>query len=832
MPSLIWIAILIELIRVAPLNFSFLFLLQFANGLVWYYEEKNSNEAIESLKRSLAPKAKVKRDGIWKIIEARMLVLGDRIFIGAGDLLPADCILGPGECSIDQSMLTGETTAVLKTEGGKVYMGSICKKGEIEAFVSGIGKNTFFGKNAFIITEVHQKGKVIKVLTKIAFLLMIISSVLVSVIFIVLLIKGNEFLESLAVCAVLLVISLPIAMQVVCATTLAVGAKSLNKKQAVVSRLSSIEELAKLEVLCIGKSGFLTKNEPIVQDPILIQSKNIEEIFLAALLESRRESESQNSIDRCICDFAIEKLKLDTKIYEEEDFIPYNAKIKRSTSTVRNTKTGEIIRSCKGAPQVVLALTEQWNLEGQVSNAVVKLASQGYSSLAVAKTDSTESWQFLGLIPLLDPMCQDTLESVKRLKEINVKIMMLAGDQIAITKQLCIELNLGDRIFNAEIFNHDNTSVQREFIDMILLSADGYAEVYPEHKFTLVKMLQRKKKKVGVTGKSISDAPALKRANVGLAAHGATDAAMAASDIIFHKAGLLTVIQSIIRARKIFHRSETYCIYRLSCSFQLLLFFFICVVAINPSTNPCSKHENCNTIPNTAALPVLTLVIIALLNDGTIISIAYDKPSISKEPKSWNLTIIFTIACVLGSISFFSSLAFLLLGLNHMDSNQPNPLFDLMTIPSLSYGEVLASIFMKISISNYLTIFSVRCKGFFFMSLPGKALLLTGITSIAVTTLLCKYWYLNLQPKNSVIVANLSPISWKIILLIFTYDITVFIIQDIAKIIVYKAFSSHFLIKQDEVLIKMSLNEVCSNYYKSYSVNILTNRSNFAACAN
>ena len=198
MPVLIWIASLIELIRVSPINLSFLIALQFVNGLVLYIQDKKSRNAVETIKKSLAPQALVKRDQIWKRVRVNELVDGDRIQIGPGDLLPADCILGPGECLIDQSMLTGETRQVLKIEGNKVYMGSICKKGEIEATVYATGTKTFFGKTNLLSSDVNQKGNIEKVLGRVAFLLMIVSGILVTIILIIFLYKGNEFLESLS----------------------------------------------------------------------------------------------------------------------------------------------------------------------------------------------------------------------------------------------------------------------------------------------------------------------------------------------------------------------------------------------------------------------------------------------------------------------------------------------------------------------------------------------------------------------------------------------------------------------------------------------------------
>ncbi|OMJ86538.1 hypothetical protein SteCoe_11957 [Stentor coeruleus] len=811
MPFLIWTATLIELIRLVPLNFVFLLFLQFVNGLVWYYEDRSSTEAIKTLKINLAPKAKVKRDRIWKIVPARDLVVGDKIFISPGDLFPADCILGPGELRINQSMLTGETIPVTKTEGARVYMGSICKKGEIEAYVCSTGKNTFFQRNTTLITEVQRKGNVQKVLTQIAFLLMSIAGILVMVIFVILLVKGNEFLECIAICAVLMVISLPIAMQVVCATTLAVGAKSLNKQKAVVSCLSSIEELAGMDALCISKSGFLTKDELIIKSPILFNSSNDHDVFLLALLASKKEKDSQNTIDKYIYEYAIEQYNLNLSSYEEEDFINYDAKNKMTMANIRNTVTGECFSCCKGSPQVIMSLTENIQLNIEITKNVYELANQGFSSIAIGKTNTHGKWDIYGLIPIYYIFSEDIEKKIQSLKNLNIKITILTGDNLQFCKEVCRKVSFGDVIFNAEVFNSDDNIVQKELVEATVLNADGYAEVYPEHKFTLVKMLQRQGKKVGITGVSISDAPAMKCADVGLAAYGATDAAKTAADIIYHEQGLEPIIKSIEKAREIFQRAETYCVYRIYCSFQLLLFFFVGAVFVKPDLYSCSGVSGCKNLPNVTILPVLTFVIIALLNNGIIIAIAYDSQKPSAEPKKWNLPLIFILSCILGSVSFFSSTAFLYFTLSHMDCNEPNMILDYLSLPCMSYGEVLTGVFLKISISNYLAIFSVRSKNMFFMSFPGIAVTCASILALISTTLISKYWYLNLQPINGVIAASLSPISWKMVFTIWVFDFTIFILQDFVKVSIFKGFEKFGNKSQNYDLTKLLLAETFLN---------------------
>lgn len=824
---LIWIAALIEFIRLSPINLAFLVFLQLVNGIVLYLQDKNSRNAVETLKKSLAPHAVVKRDGQWKRVKVNELVFGDRILIASGDLLPADCILGPGECLIDQSMLTGETRELLKIEGNKVYMGSICKKGEIEANVSATGTNTFFGKSNLFSSEVSQKGNMEKVLNKVAFLLMIIGGILVTVMLVILLYKGNEFLESLSTCAVMLVLTLPIAMQTVCASTLAVGANRLNKRKAVVSKLASIEELASMELICIHKTGMFTKGEPNINSHVLFSSPTLSHLFTAAYLSSKRDI--KNPIDKCICEYAVKNLKLNFDDFEEEDFFQYNPKNKRSTVNVRNVITGEIFKYCKGAPQVILALTEQWRLENEVADHVQKFAESGYSTIAVAGTNNSGQWEFLGLISLFDPFFEGVNEQIQYLRNFGIKILLLTGDQISITKSISKTLNLGDLIFNAEVFNKDTSTVEREFLDTILLQADGFAEVFPEHKLTIVKMIQKKGLKVGMTGTSINDAGALKRSEVGMAAFEATDAAKSSSDIIFNEPGMQIIYQAVVKARKIFGRAKTYCIYRISCSCQLLLFFFIILVGIDPKNDFKCRDNDCSSVPNTAAFPVIALIIIVLLNDFTIISISSDRVNPSKTPCKWDLVRVFITSAVLGAVSFFSSFAYLLVSLMHMDARNPNLIFEYFGIPTYSYGQILTAMFMKISISNYLTLYSARCISWFFLSRPGIELLILSVLSLTSTTLLSKYWFLNVQPKNSVVVATMHPIDWNSILVIWVFCICMFILQDILKMSLYSSYNKIENNGSDSRLKKMCLAESIKNIMKNTNTGILTERSILAA---
>ena len=783
------------------MDFGVLILLQFVNGFVGWHEEKNAGNAIEALKKSLALKARVKRDGKWDNINARDLVIGDRVGIRLGDIIPADLQLGPGYAEIDQSALTGESLAVTRFEGDIVYQGSVCKKGDLDTIVCATGANTFFGKTSTLVAGVNQKGNLQKILLKVAFALLIISTILAVIILIVVSAKGNNFLESLSICVVLMVASIPIAMQVVCATTMAVGAHALAKRRAIVSRLSSIEELAGMTILCSDKTGTLTKNELTIQQPVLLKSYTAEDLFLVAGLAAKRELGSQDAIDKCVTEYGINKCRISYDGYEEEDFIPFDPKIKRTESTVRNVRTGETFKTTKGAPQVVLAMCQDPSIEEEVSNSVMDLASRGYRTLGVARTNKDGKWAMIGLISLYDPPRDDTKETIQKAIQMGLKVKMITGDQTAIAKETARLLNLGDKIYNSELLSDEATTVQRELLQSIIEDADGFAEVFPEHKYAIVAILQDRGKRVGMTGDGVNDAPALKKADVGIAVDGATDAARAAADIVLTLPGLSVIIEAVYRARKIFQRMQNYCIYRIACTFQLLIFFFISMIAINPrdyhyqgkgdpSFDPTDVHKH--RPPEVFALPVITIVIITLLNDGTIISIAYDKVTVSRTPNKWNLYLIFTIAILLGSIAFFSSLALLLLGLNNMDQDNRSDFFSGLGINCIPYDQVMTMLFLKICISNFLTVYSARCKSWFFTRLPGKFLFISTVFSMILTTILSCYWYLNISTGSSSSIPNMESITWGVALFVWIVNIIVFCIQDISKVFALKAFERYY----------------------------------------
>ena len=454
----------------------------------------------------------------------------------------------------------------------------------------------------------------------------------------------------------------------------------------------------------------------------------------------------------------------------------------------------------KGAPQIVLALCTDPTVESEVSSIVQELAQGGYRTLGVAKTDSSGKWKMLGLIPLYDPPREDTAETIQKAKQMEVSVKMITGDQIAIAKETARLLKLGDKIYNSDMLSESANPTQQRMLDQLLLEADGFAEVFPEHKFAIVEMIQARGMRTGMTGDGVNDAPALKKADVGIAVEGATDAARAAADIVLTAPGLSVIIEAIYRARKIFQRMKNYVIYRIACTFQLLIFFFITMVGIDPRNYTCRGYSDCGDVPNTFSLPVIALVLITILNDGTIISIAYDRVTVSKQPEQWNLLVVFIMAIYLGLVAFFSSVIMLLLGLNNMDSGNRSQFFESFGIHTFAYGELLTVIWMKVAIQDFLTVFAARTNSFFFTRKPGKLLTAAFCLATTIATFFTVYWFLNFSGATgeSGDIPEMKGIPWRVAGFIWLYDLVWFIIQDTTKVGVYKAFEFYYTVAQPE----------------------------------
>jgi H+-transporting ATPase len=737
-PWMIEVAVILSgVVRHWP-DFSIILLLLVANAVVRFWEEREAGNAIAALKAKLAIKARVKRDGKWVTPAARELVPGDVIRVCLGDIVPADARLLDGEpVEVDQSALTGESLPTARKSGEAVFSGSIIRQGEIGALVYATGANTYFGRTAQLVQEAHTVSHFQRAVLKIGNSLIILAVALVAVIVTAAIFRGDPILTTLQFALVLIVAAIPVAMPTVLSVTMAVGARLLAKKEAIVSRLVAIEELAGVDVLCADKTGTLTQNKLTLGDPFGVNDITTEQVVLDAALSSR--ADDNDTIDLAVIGGLKNKDALQG--YQILHFQPFDPVLKRTEATVKG-KDGKTFKVTKGAPQVILALSAN---AGQVMSVVGKavegFAARGFRSLGVARAGEDGSWQFLGVLPLFDPPRDDARATIVAALAMGVRVKMLTGDALAIARETARTLGMGADILDAAGLGdakHQETAPVAESIE----NADGFAQVFPEHKFHIVDILQKRGHIVGMTGDGVNDAPALKKADCGIAVSGATDAARAAAAIVLLTPGLSVIIDAIKESRKIFQRMQSYAIYRIAETLGILVFMTLAILIFN-------------FYPLTAVM----IVMLALLNDGAILSIAYDNVNYSNKPDIWNMRLVMGIATAVSVIGVLDAFGLFYIGerVFHLDR-----------------AIIQTLIYLKLSVGGHLKIFVTRTRGPFWSIRPAQILLVAVFGTQAVATLIAVYGLF------------MPPIGWGWALVVWGYSLAWFLFNDRVKVLAYR----------------------------------------------
>jgi len=723
-------------------DFGIILVLLLANSVVGFWEERQAGNAIEALKAKLAVKARVKRDGKWVTPPARELVPGDVIRLRLGDIVPADARLLDGDpVDVDQSALTGESLPANRKPGDAVFSGSIIRQGEIGAMVYGTGVNTYFGKTAQLVQEAHTVSHFQKAVLKIGNYLIILAVALVAVIITVSLLRGDKILTTLQFALVLTVAAIPVAMPTVLSVTMAVGARLLAKKEAIVSRLVAVEELAGVDVLCADKTGTLTQNKLTLGDPFCVNNIPADQVILYGALASR--AENNDTIDLAVLGGLKDKDAL--KGYDVVHFKPFDPVHKRTEATVKG-KDGKTFKVTKGAPQVILELAANaGQVKPAVDKAVNEFASRGFRSLGVALADSKGQWQFLGVLPLFDPPREDAKATIETARQMGVKIKMVTGDALAIARETAKKLDMGTDILDAGSLG-DAKKQETAAVIKSIENADGFAQVFPEHKFHIVDVLQKLGHIVGMTGDGVNDAPALKKADCGIAVSGATDAARAAAAIVLLTPGLSVIIDAIKESRRIFQRMNSYAIYRIAETLRVLFFMTLAILIFN-------------FYPLTAVM----IVMLALLNDGAILSIAYDNVHYKDQPEAWNMRMVLGISTVLGIMGVISAFGLFYLGerVFHLDR-----------------AHIQTLMYLKLSVAGHLTIFLTRTRGPFWSIRPARILWVAVLGTQAVATLIAVYGFF------------MTPLGWGWAGFVWGYALVWFLLNDRMKLLAYRIFSS------------------------------------------
>ncbi|KAK7303907.1 hypothetical protein RJT34_14825 [Clitoria ternatea] len=733
------------------------------NSTISFIEENNAGNAAAALMAGLAPKTKVLRDGKWSEQEAAILVPGDIISIKLGDIIPADARLLEGDpLMVDQAALTGESLPVTRHPGQEVFSGSTCKQGEIEAVVIATGVHTFFGKAAHLVDSTNQVGHFQTVLTAIGnFCICSIAVGMLAEIIVMYPIQHRKYRDGIDNLLVLLIGGIPIAMPTVLSVTMAIGSHKLSQQGAITKRMTAIEEMAGMDVLCSDKTGTLTLNKLTVDKNLIeVFAKGVDRDHVILLAARAARTENQDAIDAAIVGMLADPKEARAGI-REVHFLPFNPVDKRTALTYIDAD-GNWHRSSKGAPEQIMALCNlSTDAKKKVHAIIDKFAERGLRSLAVSRQEVPEKskdsaggpWQFVGLLSLFDPPRHDSAETIRRALNLGVNVKMITGDQLAIAKETGRRLGMGTNMYpSATLLGQDkDASIAALPVEELIEKADGFAGVFPEHKYEIVKKLQERKHICGMTGDGVNDAPALKKADIGIAVADATDAARGASDIVLTEPGLSVIISAVLTSRAIFQRMKNYTIYAVSITIRIVFGFMFIALIWKFDFSP------------------FMVLIIAILNDGTIMTISKDRVKPSPLPDSWKLKEIFATGIVLGGyLALMTVIFFWAMKETKFFPNKfgVRPIHD-------SPDEMTAALYLQVSIVSQALIFVTRSRSWSFIERPG--LLLVGAFVIAqlIATVIAVYanWGF----------AKIKGVGWGWAGVIWLYSIVFYVPLDLMK---------------------------------------------------
>lgn len=703
------------------------------NSTISFIEENNAGNAAAALMARLAPKAKALRDKSWGEIDAANLVPGDIVSVKLGDIIPADARLLEGDAlKIDQSALTGESLPVTKGPGDGVYSGSTCKQGEIEAVVIATGVHTFFGKAASLVENTNNEGHFQKVLRAIGnFCIGTIAIGIVIEIIVMWPIQKRSYRDGIDNLLVLLIGGIPIAMPTVLSVTMAIGSHKLSQQGAITKRMTAIEEMAGMDILCSDKTGTLTLNKLTVDKSIIeVYCKDADQDTVLLLAARAARTENQDAIDACIVGMLADPKEARAGVTELH-FLPFNPVDKRTALTY-TTPDGKMHRASKGAPEQILDLAHnKREIAARVHATIAEYADRGLRSLGVARQEVPDGnkdspggpWEMVGLLPLFDPPRHDSAETIKEALKLGVNVKMITGDQLAIGKETGRRLGMGTNMYPSSslLGEHKDAAIVGMEIGELIEKADGFAGVFPEHKYEIVAQLQKRKHIVGMTGDGVNDAPALKKVDIGIAVDDSTDAARSASDIVLTEPGLSVIIHAVLTSRCIFQRMKNYTIYAISITIRVVLGFMLIALIWEYDFAP------------------FMVLIMAILNDGTIMTISKDRVLPSPLPDSWKLSEIFCQGVGFGTYLGITSVIFFW-------AAYKTPFFaDTFGVERLDDGtefdhdQMMSVLYLQVSIISQALIFVTRSQSFSFLERPGLLLVAAFIIAQLVATFLAVY---------------------------------------------------------------------------------------------
>ena len=657
------------------------------NAIIGFIQESKAAKTVQALKQSLQVLVRVLRNTKWQKVLASQLVPGDIIRVRTGDFMTADAKIIDGEAGADQSALTGESMLISKNEGEMLFSGSVIKNGECNAVVTATGVNTFFGKTIQLVQMAKPRLHMEEVVANVVKILFSIVLVFVGLTIVISLLRGETIISMLPLVLILLVTAVPVAMPAMFTVSMAKGSQQLAAKGILVSRLSATEDAATLTTLCIDKTGTITQNKLSVQDIIPDENYTLDDILRYGVLAS--VAANNDPIDMAFLLKATDN-KTDTAGYQQTSFTPFSAAIKRTEATVQ--KDGKQFKVMKGAYNTIKSLCnlQQSKLDKEVDG----WAAKGFKTIAVAiQRDNITS--MVGIVALVDPPLSDSAKMIKEIKELGVTVKMLTGDALPIAKEIATQVGVGDDIVAASLLRQATGSDGYA----IIIAHNGFAEVLPEDKFTIVKTLQQHHEITGMTGDGVNDAPALKQAEVGIAVKSSTDAAKQAASVILLHEGLESIINLITVGRTIHHRITNWVVSKISKT--LFTVVYVCVAYIITAQFVVSAFD---------------MVLLLFIIDFFTLTLSTDIVSWSKNPESWKIKPLVKHGFILGMLLIAEALLWLIIGKKYFELSDINQLH--------SFG--FASLFF----ASIFNIFVVRTPTRFYKQPIGKNLLIAIIADI------------------------------------------------------------------------------------------------------
>lgn len=666
------------------------------NAIIGFAQEQNAANAVEALKKRLQINTKVLRNKVWKIVAARELVPGDIIRIRVGDFIPADAKIIKGEIGVNQSSLTGESMEIEKKPGDIIFSGSIVTRGEASGIVVLIGVDTYFGKTVQLVQIAKPKLHIETIITQVVKWLLLIVAILLSIAFVASLSRGINLVEILPLMLILLLGAIPVALPAMFTVSMALGSLELVKQGVLVTHLSAPDDAARMDILCVDKTGTITLNKMSIARIVSLNGYSENEVLFFGALASQEAN--QDAIDMALI-HAVKQKKILDDSFVQEAFIPFDPSTRRTEALVKRGK--EKFKVMKGSFKEIAKACDLDNKKRMdYENVIDELAQNGYRTLAVARTQDNQKPELLGLVALHDPPRPDSKKLIKEIRKLGVAIKMLTGDALPIAREIATAVGIGDKIIKAsEIKAQTPSNINKAA--RLVEDNDGFAEVYPEDKYLIVKNLQAKGHIVGMTGDGINDAPALKQAEVGTAVSSATDVAKGAASIVLTDEGLTDILDPIRIGRMMFQRINTWILNKISRTVLKTCFVVFAFLILGKYVISASA-----------------MIVMIFMTDFVKITLSTDNVRWSQKPSKWDISGLAKVAGVLGLIMAVEAIGLLYIGLIY---------FHL----ALDSGELSTFSFEILFFFAVFSIFVVREKRHFWDSAPSRTLLLVILADIA-----------------------------------------------------------------------------------------------------